>query len=789
MRTQRRTRKQLEVVSVLACIVALLAGLAGPVEAQQNPPEAELPANVVIPHSRTYAYTTQQQGAVRITRVDATIHILEATASTTLEISLQNTTNTRQEAKLIIPIADEAVVSGFAYSGTSDQFTAEVLPKDEAKRIYNQLVSKIRDPALAEFIGYNLIGTSVFPIDPKGLQKVRLTYDHVLRTDGSRVDYCLPRTESLQYEVPWKITVSIESSQPISAVYSPTHLIYTHRTSPTQVTAITDPDAEFTPGPFMLSYLPEGEGINASLLAYPDEDANDTGYFLLLAGTPAKRPEDVNAIKRELTLVLDRSGSMAGEKIKQAQEAAVQVVSGLDDGEAFNLIIYNDSIQLFSKEPVIKSAATETKADSYIRAANAQGMTNLHGALQTAMAQPPTQGMLPLVLFLTDGLPTAGITSETAIRDLVLTSNPFERRVFTFGVGVDLNAPLLDGLAQLSRARSFFVLPGENVEVAVTNVFKNLTGPIFADATLRVLSADGSEAVGRMQDVLPAVLPDLFEGDRLVLLGRYIGAAPLTFEFSGNFLGKPRTFAHTFSFDNPDRDNGFIPRLWGSRKIAELIEAIRQMGADPAVAQNNPKLRELAETIIKLSTEFGIITEYTAFLAREGTDLSNAAQLLGQATNSLYNTGATTRSGTGAVSQSMNMAMQRAQDVLNRDSSYLNSQMERTRIVNAQQANDLTFYFKDGRWIDSRLAEIQAIVTPHKTVVFGSEEFFDIAARLAGQNRQGALAFAQDILLLLDGDILLIDIPAEVEEAYQPVDPRTTDQGSGTVAPPVRAGR
>jgi len=763
-----------------------MAGLVGPAAAQQD---ADLPDNVIIPHSRTYAYTTQQQGAVKITRVDATIRILEAAASTTLEISLQNTTGTRQEAKLIIPVADEAAVSGFAYDGPNSQFTAEVLPKDEAKRIYNQLVSKIRDPALAEFIGYNLIGTSVFPIEPRGNQKIRLTYEHVLGTDGNRVDYCLPRTESLQYEVPWKITATIESSRPISSVYSPSHLIYTHRTSPTQVTAITDPDAEFTPGPFLLSYLPEGEGINASLLAYPDEDANDTGYFLLLAGTPAKRPEDVNAIKRELTLVLDRSGSMSGGKIRQAQEAAVQVVSGLDDGEAFNLIIYNHAIEQFSTQPVIKSPATEAQAHAYINTTNASGSTNLHGALQTALAQAPMPEMLPLVLFLTDGQPTSGITSETAIRDLVLTSNPFERRVFTVGVVTDLNAPLLDGLAQLSRARSFFVLPDESVEVAVTNVFKSLTGPIFADATLRILGADGGEAVGRTQDVLPAVIPDLFEGDRLVLLGRYIGVAPLTFEFSGNFLGKPRTFAHSFAFDTADKDNGFIPRLWASRKIAELIETIRQMGADPTVTANNARIKELAETIIQLSTEFGIITEYTAFLAREGTDLSNAAQLLGQATNSLYNQGVATRSGTAAVNQSMNMAMQRAQDVLNRDSSYLNSGLERERIVNAQQANDLTFYFKDGRWIDSRLAEIQAIVTPHRTVVYASDEFFDIATQLADQNRQGALAFAQDILLLLDGEIILIDIPADVEEPYQPVDPATTDQGGGSTAAPARRGR
>ena len=788
MGTRRRAPRQWGLRWLLACMVALPAGLSGPAAAQ-GPSGADLPANVVIPHSRTYAYTTEQQGAVRITRVDAVVHILDATAKTTLEISLRNDTATRQEAKLIIPIVHEAVVSGFAYSGQSSSFTAEVLPKDEAERIYNQLVAKIRDPALAEFIGYNLIGTSVFPLEPWGQQKVRLTYEHVLRADGGRVDYCLPRTESLQYEVPWKITAVVESSQPISAVYSPSHLVYTHRTGPTQVTATTDPDAEFTPGPFLLSYLLEGEGVNASLLAYPDDGAADTGYFLLLAGTPAKRPDDVNEIQREVTLVLDRSGSMAGEKIRQAQDAAVQVVSGLDEGEAFNVVIYNNSIELLSTQPVRKTADTEESAHRYIRNTTAQGSTNLHGALQTALAQPPTPGMLPLVLFLTDGLPTSGVIAETAIRDLVITANPFERRVFTFGVGVDLNAPLLDGLAQLSRARSFFVLPGESVEVAVTDVFKSLTGPVFADATLRVLDADGDEAVGRTQDVLPAVLPDLFEGDRLVVLGRYIGLAPLTFEFGGNFLGQSRTFSHTFSFEGADRAHGFIPRLWASRKIAELIGTIRLLGADPTITADDPQIKELAETIVALSTQFGIITEYTAFLAREGTDLSDAAAVLGQATSTLYDTGAATRAGSGAVSQSVNLDLQRTQDILNRDSSYLNSEMERTRIVNAQQANDLTFYFKDGRWIDSRLAEIQDIVTPHRTVEFGTDEFLEIAMQLAEQNRQGALAFAQDILLLLDGEILLIDIPADVEEEYNPVDPETTDQGGGTTAPTARRGR
>ena len=209
-----------------------------------------------------------------------------------------------------------------------------------------------------------------------------------------------------------------------------------------------------------------------------------------------------------------------------------------------------------------------------------------------------------------------------------------------------------------------------------------------------------------------------------------------------------------------------------------MIDAIRQLGADQTVTEDDPQIAELAETIITISTEFGIITEYTAFLAREGTDLGDWTQILGQTTNTLFARGATAREGEGAVNQSVNMAMQRAQEVLNRDSTYLNSEMERTRIVNAQQANDLTFYFKDGRWVDSRLVTVEDIVTPHRTVEFGSDEFFEVANRLAAENRQGALAFAQDILLLVGGEIVLIDVPADVEEEYAPVDPQEADQAN-----------
>lgn len=768
-------------LSVLACL-----GLAWGVNAQEFAP------NVLIPQSRIYGYTPIQQAVVKITSVDCTISIVEATAATQLDIYLQNTTGSRQEAELILPVPDDAVVSHFAYDGTSDLVTAQVLPRDEAIQIYSGLVSQIRDPALCEFIGYQLIRTSVFPVEARAQQHIRVVFEHVLSTEGNRIDYSLTRTESLQYQVPWTIKVQVQSASPIATVYSPSHRVYVSRHSDTHVSAMTDPDAEYTPGPFQVSYLQSQDGVTASLLAYPGEHV-DSGYFLLLAGLGTTSSDLRETILREVTVVIDQSGSMGGRKVEQAKDAAIQVISALEPDEAFNVITYNSQVQWFSPDPVITHLDNLLAAEQYIRNIRATGGTNLYDALDLALSQTPVTDMLPIVLFLTDGQPTSGITSESAIRDLVTLSNPYDRRVYTFGVGYDLNAPLLDALASLSRAQSVFVRPEDDVEQAVTEVFEGLAGPVFSDPRLEISNPDGSPAIGRTLDVLPVLLPDLYEGDRLVLMGRYIGTDPLTFKFSGSYLGQDQTFSYTLGLDRADLKNGYVPRLWASRKIAQLIDQIVRLGADPGVTDDDPQIQELTETIVFLSAQYGIITEYTAFLAREGTNLSDYADLLGQASSNLIDSAVGDRTGAGSVSQTVNNAQQRAQDVLNRDSSYLNSSMERTRIVNAQQANDLTLYFKDGKWIDSRLASLQDM-TPHETIELGSDAFFNLALALALENRQGALAFAQDMLLYVDGRVVLIEVPEDIEETYEPLEPGALDgvdpgQVSGGSGGGLRGGR
>ena len=722
-------------------------------------------SNVILPQSRSFS--AGRPSTVRIAGVTVGVVILEQMATTTMDISLRNPTRSRQQAELIVPVPDGAVVRGFTFQGAGSEPIAQVLPKAAAKKTYDAIVAKVRDPALLEFVGYNLVRSSVFPVPARGSQKVRLTYEHLLTADGDRIDYVLPRSESLEYAVPWDISVKIKSKRPISTAYSPSHALETRRLGGNAISVKTTAPSRTQPGVFRLSYLLARNGVTASLFAYPDAKTGG-GHFLLLAGLPAKSaPTDAAAgIKREVTLVIDRSGSMNGEKLRQVREAAMQVLGGLDDGEAFNVITYNESVEAFASGPVIKTPERIRAARAYLKAIKARGGTNIHDALAEALRARPISRMLPIVLFLTDGLPTMGPTSEVAIRNVAIKANPYARRVFTFGVGVDVNTPLLERIANETRATATFVLPSEDVEVKVGQVFKRLSGPVLADAKLKLVVPDGSPALGRTHDVIPAKLPDLFEGDQLVVTGQYIGTAPLTFALEGNYLGTRRTFRFSFGLEGATTRNAFVPRLWASRKIAMLTDAIRQLGADSGVdpsrtlTTSDPRIRELVTEVVGLSKEFGILTEYTAFLAREGTDLTRRDDVLAEATRNYVSRGVRTRSSLAAVNQAINNQYQRSQMRLNPYNQYWDQNMNRVSITSVRQVNDRAFYRRGRQWVDGRIIDRAGHARPDRVVHFGSQAFRDLTSRLAEQGRQGTVALRGEILMDVDGQTILVKGPA-----------------------------
>lgn len=698
---------------------------------------------------------------VQVAAASAHVRIADRAATTTLEFELHNPGPRDQEAVLLLPVPDGAAVSSFTFLGSALEPSAQILSRDDARRLYDEITRKLRDPALLEFAGMNCLRSSVFPVPAGGRQKVRLAYDHVLEAHGDQVDYVLPRSEMLGVDAPWTIAVELAARAPIGLIHSPSHELEVktagERTRSLRVAA----KSERNPGSFRLCYTTVGEATQptAALFAYPDPTIGG-GYFLLLASAP--RPAVGTAAKREVTLVLDRSGSMAGRKLEQAKLAALQVLEGLADGEGIQILDYGNDVAAAFPEPVAKSKETMAKARAHIEAIRPHGGTNIHDALLTALRAKTLPGTVPLVLFLTDGLPTVGPTSEKELKAMVATGNANARRVFCFGVGTDVNAPLLDRIAETTRATTAYVLPDEDVEVKVARTFERLGQPVLALPSL-ALADDAT----RLREVLPRALPDLFFGEQLVVIGQYRGEQDLRFVLRGGTPQGPRDFQFTLPVQNASTAHAFVPRLWASRQIAFLVDELRQQGGDLGGPLQpggrdpfaDPRLRELRDEILRLSTRYGVLGEYTAFLATEGSRLDDWRELTTACQSALTGRAVATRSGLAAVNQADNLWAMKQQAVANPRNCYFDAQMAMVETAAVQQVCDRAFFRRGQRWIDGN-SVLQQRLEPDQRIEVGSDEFFALVRRLERDHRHGVLSLAGEVLLQVDGKNVLVTNPA-----------------------------
>lgn len=803
-------------VSSLALLLPLLAGAAAgwaqvtttttttttTVQPAGHP--VTLPANIVMPQTHR---VPRAWASVGISAVAADITINDQVATTTLEIAVHNPGGAPQEAELLLPVPDGVTIRSLQYDGTGPEPTAKLLPRDEARRIYNSIVHASRDPALLEFAGLNLIRSSAFPVPAGATQKIRITFEQLLASDAGRLDYILPKAESLATGagVPWTIKATFKSSRPISTVYSASHDLVTERKGAGEFVVTVPASSASGPGSFRLSALvpQDASAASGTLYAYPDQsiDGGKGGYFMFVAALPAQRPAEAKPVPREVTVVIDRSGSMRGEKFQQAQKAAANILAGLDAGEKFNIIDYSDNIESFSKDPVVIDDASRAKAAEYIGKLQPDGGTNLHDALLTALNAPAAPNMMSLVLFLTDGLPTVGERAEATIRDHAASANKAGRRIFTFGVGLDVNTPLLSGLARGAKGAPTFVLPSEDVEQKVSQVYRRLKGPTLADAKLAAYDAEGKVSTRAIRDLQPGTLDDVFDGDQIVILGQYTGESDaLRLKVEGQYFGAPRTFEFTMKLDGAAAKNGYVPRLWATRKIGRLVEELRQLGADPATSSGtDPRSKELLEQITQLSLRWGVMTPYTSFLATEALALGEHAPALDLQVGEHYRRVSAARGGAGGVTQDNDAAGKLASVNVQKSNttysvapspppaatsgpngpqgpvdaryaggggggqtpfSYRGPTKEGEAggqvVYNAvQNINAQTYYLHAGRWIDGRVLEKES-EKPEVEVTIGTDAFEKIADALIDEGQQGVLSLEGDILVLVSGKRTLI---------------------------------
>ncbi|HYE16271.1 MAG TPA: VIT and VWA domain-containing protein, partial [Pyrinomonadaceae bacterium] len=436
-------------------------------------------------------------------------------ATTHVEQVFRNDTDSTLEGTYFFPIPESASISEFAIWEGDRRLAGEVRPREEARRIYDEIVRRQRDPGLLEYAGRDLFQASIFPIPPRSDKKLEITYTQTLRGEGGTVSYRYPLGTGRNV-APIVGTVSgrveVESRGAVRNIYSPSHEVEVTRDAGrgARVSFETKPGRE--PQDFQLFYTVSDADFSLTLLTH--REPGKDGYFLLTVSPRDDVAEQEYAAK-DIVFVLDTSGSMsAAGKMDKARAALLHGVRSLRPGDRFNVVNFAGEEHLMAAGLVWADQAGRARGEEFVGRLKPVGGTNINDALVTSMKLFDQSDRPRMLVFMTDGLPTVGETNVKSIIENAQKARVPGVRLFTFGVGYDVNTALLDKLAAENGGVAEYVEPDEDLEIKVSNFFTKINHPVLTDIEIEMGAVETDL-------IYPRQLPDLFRGTQLTVIGRY----------------------------------------------------------------------------------------------------------------------------------------------------------------------------------------------------------------------------------------------------------------------------
>ncbi|MDD3974715.1 MAG: VIT domain-containing protein [Methanothrix soehngenii] len=654
-----------------------------------------------------------QSLAIKYHHVD--IQIKDQVATTRVDQVFVNDNPWTAEGTYIFPLPQGAAVSDFVMWVDGKAVHGEILEADEARTIYDDVVRRMKDPALLEYVGRKALKASVFPIPPGEERKIELEYSQILPVENGLVHYIYPLSTERFSSRPLEdlvVRAQIESREPLKAVYSSRHEVSIDREDDYHALLGLEQSDVLPDRDFELFYTISSEKIGLNLLSFKEEGQD--GFFLLLAAPDVKVNEEEIVVK-DIILVLDTSGSMQGEKMDQAKEAARYVLDHLNPLDRFAIVSFATTTRSFS--PSLEPAAQADKGKDFLDRLEAMGSTDINRAMIEAVGLAEEVRPTTLI-FLTDGLPTEGVTVTGAILDNVARESPDNVRIFSFGVGDDVDTDLLDQISLDHGGASTYVRPGEEIDEEVSAFYRKVKIPVLSD-----LSLDWGDII--VDQVYPQRIPDLFAGSQLILLGRYREGGPAKITLKGMVNQEERSYTYEDLSFRKEGGDDFIPRLWATRAVGYYLTQIRLYG----------EKQEWIDSIVSLSTRYGIITPYTSFLVQEKDIFSDKGreEVISDFEEEMAAAAAEPAFGEAAVEKavyqkSLSAAPVGAAVPVNMSvSTGIDGTSKMVRVSEVlKNVGSKTFLLKNDTWIDTTFDRSMKT----KKVAFLGEEYFDLISQV-----------------------------------------------------------
>ncbi|MBI4577367.1 MAG: VWA domain-containing protein [Planctomycetes bacterium] len=751
-------RNPLPVLFLLA-LVGLVATPAAPARAQ---------GYVVVPREMA----PPEFGPIRVVSLRfhvGKVEVADGVATTTVDQVFHNNSGTMLEGTYVFPLPEGAALDGFSLWMDGKEVKGEVLDAAKARGIYLDIVRRMKDPGLLEFMGQGLFQARIFPIEPNSDKRLKLTYSEVLGREGGLYRYTHPLRPGRSGTGPLAeaaLQVSIQTTQPLKTIYSPSHKVDVARDGDRGARVSWEARDVRMDRDFVL-YFGSGDGaFGVNLLTHREDPADEEACFALMV-TPDLHATDGTVLPKDVVFVFDTSGSMAGEKMQQARAALLHCLGRLRAEDRFAVVLFSTEARPWRDGLSNADEANLAEARRYVEKSEAAGGTNIHEALgvATTLGKAAEEGRPFMVVFMTDGLPTIGEIDPAKILSSVAAARGPSLRLFTFGVGNDLNTLLLDRLAEENRGSRSYVAEGEDIEVIVSTFFDKVVHPVLSDVKVAI---DGVWT----RDVYPRNTPDLFAGQQVTVFGRYRGEGHHAVRLTGLLGSEPREYVFEASFE-PSTANGFIPSLWATRKVGYLVDQIRLHGENP----------EVVEEVIRLGKKYGIVTPYTSFLVTEdmarpmpegampttppgvdgsfgGRGRDEGRRLGAPRAGGASDRGASGASGApeprsglwgGEEREGLEAADEKVRDSEGARRAKEAERLDKDRYADRlQRAGGRTFLLVDGVWVDQACEEM-AEGTETRRVVYLSDEWAEMAS---DPKVAECLALGERVRFVLDGKIV-----------------------------------
>lgn len=541
---------------------------------------------------------------LQLKKFTADVQIQDQLAVVHIDETFFNNNPQVMEGIYILELPEGSKLTDMALWINGERVEQEIKRREDAVQEFEEIVRRSIDPLLAEEIADNVFRLRLFPLPPNDVRRIEITYMHPLPHIGDNIQFLFPliledykagQVDSAAIHIDIKTQTAIESVS--TGLQVPAGKTTINRITDTNYVVEFQDLGTIFDFDFSLNIALASQPVFTAL-SFTPATVIDDGFLLFWV-----RPPDVffpeNEDNRDMVFCVDISASMIGPKLSQVKQALRETLDRLTPNDRFNIVAFNTGVESFSETLLQASSVNIDAAKLYVQTLSATGLTNLNGALLSALGMFD-DGVGPAqILLIGDGQPTSGVTNKNAILANVQSANNLGVQIFPVAIGRDVDQGLFEELAAQNAGVSFVVEELENIVIRFKTIYDQVVSP-----TLTEVAIDFGNIFA--YDLQPPGLTNLSKGAQLQLAGRYIqpgiGAVSLQ---ADNGTASIDTSATIDLGQVPQTE--FVSRFWAAQKIIALQQEIEEFGEN----------QELIDAIVLLSINYSVLSRYTAFLVVE----------------------------------------------------------------------------------------------------------------------------------------------------------------------------